>query len=92
VSSASIEIVLSPALTAKNRRLTAAAHAATFLGDRFRGYDYPFPVRHRQRFVNTTGQDELHAYINPSHCDPALVDLVVGNGVPGALAVVMVDR
>jgi hypothetical protein len=72
------------------RRLTAAAHAATFLGDRFRGYDFPFPVLHRQRFVNTTGQDELHAYINPGHCDPALVDLVAGNGVPGALAVVTV--
>jgi cysteine-rich repeat protein len=72
------------------RRATAAAHASTFLGDRFRGFDNPFPLSYRQRFVNTTGANQYHAYIDPSHCDPALVDLTAGNGVPGALGLVEV--
>ena len=72
------------------RRRALAEQAGQFLGDRFRAFDDPFPTTYRQRFVNTTGVNEYHAYINPSHCDPLAVDLTVGNGVPGALGLIEV--
>jgi hypothetical protein len=73
------------------RRATAAALWANLGGLAYPALAEPFPTTHEARFVNQTTSPKLYPYINPNHCDPALVDLGDKlNGLPSALGVIKV--
>ena len=72
------------------RRAAIAADWGRLFGVRVPALANPFPVRYRQTFVNTTGAPEYYPYVNPAHCDPALIDLTAANGVPSSLGAVRV--
>jgi cysteine-rich repeat protein len=73
------------------RRAWMAREYATYLGARYPGLEEPFPRRHAQTLVNVGGTRELHAFINPAHCDPTAIRRGPNPNQPSALGVIWVE-
>jgi hypothetical protein len=73
------------------RRATAATLWANLGGLSYPALADPYPSVYVTKFVNKTTKAQTYSYINPMHCNPALVDLgAPQNGLPSALGTIKV--
>jgi hypothetical protein len=73
------------------RRAIAATLWENLGGFRYPALADPYRTSHTAKFVNTTTKAQTYSYINPTRCEPALVDLgAAQNGLPSALGTIKV--